>query len=136
MAASATDDSALLDANAAFYNAFTARDIEAMDELWARGLPVACVHPGWPALHGRDDVMSSWRSILLGGSSPEIRCEQVRAACLGDCGYVVCVERIGPDALVATNVFARIDGIWQVVHHQAGPLGPEADLASPGQPLN
>ncbi len=41
MAASATDDRALLGANAAFYDAFATRDIEAMDELWARGVPVA-----------------------------------------------------------------------------------------------
>lgn len=126
----------LIRANQAFYDAFARCDIEAMDELWAGTLPVACIHPGWPALHGREDVMSSWRSILLGGSAPEISCSQPRAALLGDAGYVTCVERIGSDALVATNVFAKEDGIWQLVHHQAGPVSGFEDAAPPDRPLN
>lgn len=126
----------LLAANAAFYEAFAQGDIEAMDELWARTLPVACIHPGWPALHGRLDVMSSWRSILLDGEATDIRFEGARAALLGATGTVVCVERIGSEALVATNVFALEEGIWQLVHHQAGPLAAEAESAPPGERLN
>lgn len=126
----------LLSANEAFYDAFARSDIEAMDELWAGTLPVACIHPGWPTLHGREDVMSSWRSILLGGSAPEVSCSQARAALLGSAGYVTCVERIGADALVATNIFALEDGIWQLVHHQAGPLRAGEDSPPPDRRLN
>ena len=131
-----TPERELLAANAAFYQAFADGDIEAMDELWARALPVACIHPGWPALHGRRDVMSSWRSILLDGDPPEIRCEGARAALLGAAGFVVCIERIGGEALVATNVFALEEGIWQIVHHQAGPVAADAGSAPPGERLN
>jgi ketosteroid isomerase-like protein len=131
-----SEELSLLRTNAAFYDAFARRDIEAMDELWAHALPVACIHPGWPALHGREDVMSSWRSILLGGGAPEIECDQARAVSLGDAGYVVCLERIGTDALVATNVFAREEGVWQIVHHQAGAVADEPDAAPPGRALN
>lgn len=130
-----TERSALLRTNAAFYRAFAERDIEAMDELWAHALPVACVHPGWPALHGREDVMASWRAILLGGESPEIRCEQAVAMLVGEVGLVTCVERIGDDALVATNVFAREQGLWQIVHHQAGPVSAPEPF-EPGTRLN
>jgi limonene-1,2-epoxide hydrolase len=130
-----TERSALLRTNAAFYRAFAERDIEAMDELWAHTLPVACVHPGWPALHGREDVMASWRAILLGGESPEIRCEQAVAMLVGEVGLVTCVERIGDDALVATNVFAREQGLWQIVHHQAGAVSAPEHF-EPGTRLN
>ena len=126
----------LLRANQAFYDAFATRDIEAMDELWARALPVACVHPGWPALLGREDVMSSWRSILLGGNAPEIVCAQAHPALLGAAGVVTCVERIGSEALIATNVFALEDGIWQLVHHQAGPVAAQTDGPPPDERLN
>ena len=131
-----TPEQELLAANAAFYDAFAGGDIEAMDELWARSLPVACIHPGWPALHGREDVMTSWRSILLDGEPPPIRADGARAALLGAAGYVVCIERIGDESLVATNVFALEQGIWQIVHHQAGPLADDADAPPPGQRLN
>jgi hypothetical protein len=125
----------LLRTNAAFYRAFAERDIEAMDELWAHQAPVACIHPGWPALHGREDVMESWRAILLGGEAPVIRCEQVVALVVGETGLVTCVERIGEAALAATNLFARESGLWQIVHHQAGPISADA-VAPPDQSLN
>jgi ketosteroid isomerase-like protein len=122
-----TPEAELLRANQAFYDAFATRDIEAMDELWARGLPVACVHPGWAPLYGREEVLSSWRSILLGGSAPQVHCEEPQAAVFGDCGFVVCVEHIEGSALVATNYFVFRDDVWQIVHHQGGPMNAEAE---------
>ena len=50
--------------NLAFYAAFAERDLEAMGELWASDADVACMHPGWPVLEGRDAVMESWSRIL------------------------------------------------------------------------
>ena len=52
-----TDEDEVLAANAAFYAAFANSDVKAMDSVWARRAPVACVHPGWEALVGRDRVM-------------------------------------------------------------------------------
>ena len=46
------DDEAVLFANEAFYRAFADRDVEAMDEVWAQGVPVACIHPGWQRARG------------------------------------------------------------------------------------
>jgi len=90
--------SELLRANDVFYGVFAAGDIEGMDALWAVRAPVACIHPGWPALHGREQVMSSWREILLDGEAPEIRCEQPYAFAVGDAGIVTCVERFADAA--------------------------------------
>ena len=122
----------MLKTNRAFYEAFTKRDIEEMDELWAHRTPVACIHPGWPPLHGRGDVMASWRAILLGDNSPAIRCEDERVYAMGDSGFVTCIEIIGDDTLVATNFFVRESGVWQIVHHQASPVA----TMPPGEPLN
>src|SRR5882724_13163992 len=74
----------VLEANAAFYAAFEQRDPEAMDALWAREAPVACLHPGWEPLFGREAVVGSWRRILLeGGAPPEIHCERPSAHVAG-----------------------------------------------------
>jgi hypothetical protein len=108
--------SELLRANDAFYGVFAAGDIEGMDALWAVRAPVACIHPGWPALHGREQVMSSWREILLDAEAPKIRCEQPHAFAVGDAGIVTC--------------------IWHLVHHQAGPLQPAEVGFDPGQTIN
>jgi hypothetical protein len=59
-----TDQDAVLAANLEFYRAFATRDLKAMDALWARRVPVACLHPGWTALKDRDAIIESWAGIL------------------------------------------------------------------------
>jgi len=117
--AQATDD--LLRANVAFYVAFGAGDLEALDALWAEGREVAVLHPGWPAIFGREAVMESWRRILQGPHSPEVACGDARAFLQGETGFVICIEHLGDGLLVATNIFVREGGQWRLVHHQAGP---------------
>jgi ketosteroid isomerase-like protein len=116
------DEDDVLTANRRFYEAFTRRDIAAVEELWATEAPVACIHPGWDALRGREEVLESWRAILSGGASPAVQCISATAHVLGDAAFVVCGEIIGKTTLVATNVFAREAGAWKMVHHQAGPV--------------
>jgi len=111
----------VLAANLAFYDAFARGDLEAVEALWAERAPVACIHPGWGALHGRDEVMASWRAIM-GGGTPRIRCTHASAHVLGDCAYVICGEALDGGELVATNMFCREDGAWKLVLHQAGPV--------------
>jgi len=114
----------VLEANAAFYRAFAERDAVEMARLWAERAPVACVHPGWDALDGREEVLRSWRDILSSPAAPEIRCTQAAARVLGDFAYVVCHEVLPSARLVATNLFVREGGRWRMVHHQASPLAP------------
>ena len=46
------DLEAVLEANQAFYEAFEARDIDAMSELWEHTDRVVCTHPGSATLAG------------------------------------------------------------------------------------
>jgi ketosteroid isomerase-like protein len=116
-----SETAAVLFANDAFYIAFRGRDLAAMDDLWAREAPVACIHPGWHALSGREDVMDSWQGILTNPNSPQINCHKARAYLAGDSGFVICYETMGDTVLVATNIFVREAGTWKLAHHQAGP---------------
>jgi len=122
---------AVLFANEAFYRAFADRDAAAMEAVWAKRAPVACIHPGWGALEGRATVMQSWRGIMGNDTSPQIRPRAAKAYILGEAAYVICFEEIGGQFLLATNVFVREDGRWRLVHHQAGPTNdsppPESD---------
>ena len=115
------DLDAVLAVNAEFYTAFAERDFQAMDGLWARRSPVACIHPGWPPVTGRDDVMASWGQILGNAGSPAVECVSPEALFCGDAIFVICYERIEDSLLAATNIFVREDGLWRMVHHQAGP---------------
>lgn len=115
-----SDEKKVLAVNEAFYAAFATRDMGAMEGLWARRTPVACIHPGWRPLRGRADVMGSWYAILTGPASPAIRCSDATAQVLGDVACVVCAENIPGSRLVATNLFVREDEHWKLVHHHAG----------------
>ena len=110
----------VLAANEAFYAAFAARDVAAMESLWAQRTAVACIHPGWQALFGRDAVMESWRDIMSNPNSPPIRCAKPVVHVAGSTALVICAERFPGAELVATNVFVEEDGAWKLVHHQAG----------------
>jgi len=111
------DEEEALAANAAFYAAFAASDAERMDAVWARRAPVACVHPGWEVLVGRDPVMESWRRMFETGGAPPILCEKAVAHLLGPSAFVTCL-------------FVREEGRFRMVHHHAGPL----TRAAPARP--
>lgn len=115
------ENAEILFANEAFYLAFQTKDMRAMEALWARRQPVACTHPGWPSLSGREQVMQSWAAILANPQTRGIDMRGARAHRCGEAAFVTCYERIGDSLLAATNVFVREDGGWKLVHHQAGP---------------
>src|SRR5215212_7921544 len=105
----------VLSANEAFYTAFAARDVAGMDALWAQRARVACIHPGWQPLHGRDAVLASWHDIMSNPNSPPIRCADAVAHVLGSTAVVICTERFPGAELVATNIFVEEDGDWKLM---------------------
>ena len=130
-----SEHDAILFANAAFYAAFTAHDPAAMDKVWATDRPVCCVHPGRTALTSRDAVMRSWEAILGNPETPRMTCHAEKVQVHGDIAIVTCIEHLalpsGAQFLMATNTFARIGAIWQMVHHQAGPVQVDPRIAEP-----
>ena len=131
-----TDSDAVLAANLEFYRAFGARDLAAMDALWARNAPVACINPGWPALADRDAIIESWRGILSSPESPRIVCYDERVFVYGDTALVVCEEELGGGTLVASNLFVREAEGWRMAHHQAGQLVARRSQRPPSNRLN
>lgn len=121
---SSAAEASIQEANASFYRAFTAGDYVAMARVWAERAPLSCVHPGLPAILGRDAVLQSWRQILDETTPIDMRCDRVQVHLLGDSAIVTCYEGNGdqPAHLAATNVFVLEAGQWRMVHHHAGPL--------------
>lgn len=132
-----SDADRVLAANAVFYVAFATRDVAKMETLWAERAPVACIHPGWQPLRGRDAVLASWRDIMSNPSSPPIRCTNPVVHLVGRAALVICTERFADAELVATNVFVEEDGAWKLVHHQAGGVAhPSDEDAGDGETLH
>lgn len=117
----ADDPAPVLAANAAFYAAFAAGDVAAVEACWSRSPDVAVIHPGWPAVHGRDAVIESFRQIFDGESPPNIECAEAAVYVSGAFAFVICTEHLEGGDLVATNLFVLEGDAWKMVHHQAGP---------------
>jgi len=118
-------ESDVLSANRSFYRAVVEGDLTGLDELLSRKAPCAVIHPGWPATHGREEVLETWLGIFEGGGPPKLRCDDERVGFLGpDVAFVICGEQLEDASLVATNLFVLEDGAWKLAHHQAGPAPP------------
>lgn len=97
-------------AEAAFYQAFEAADLETLLAVWDDAGEVACIHPMGPRIEGGEPVRDSWRRILLSGPRLRFRVSNVRATVVGDVAVhlvdeVVTVIEEGREALLhATNV--------------------------------
>lgn len=121
---------ALRAANAAFYDAFEKLDLEAMANLWARSVPVSCVHPGWDLVLGYEAVMQSWRGIFDGSGELSLRSEDAQVVAGSAMGWVVSREILNTrvqntpieNTLSCINTFVLEDGVWRVAHHHAAPL--------------
>jgi len=131
------DLDALLAANRSFYDAFGNRDMTTMDALWSRNVSVACIHPGWDVLIGRDDVIESWRRIMANPAQPRITCCDEVPMIAGPVGIVVCHEVLEQGVLVASNTFVREAEHWRMIHHQSGPTDlPPGRTGAPPGPLH
>ena len=117
----------VLAANAAFYDAFERRSLEAMGEVWDHGDDVVCVHPGWPVLRGWPVVEESWRRIFEGPGRIQFIVTNEASRATGDVAWVTLdenlVDRAATGTIAATNIFVRRADGWKLVLHHGSPVG-------------
>ena len=128
------------DAEAAFYEALEAGDLEAMMEVWAEDEDIVCVHPGGPRLAGYDEVRASWAQIF--GSGQRLSVHVSNQVVLS--GMMLAVHSVHENILVqgearprapiaATNVYLRAGNGWRMILHHGSPA-PQAARASVESP--
>ncbi|MEU6954932.1 nuclear transport factor 2 family protein [Streptomyces sp. NPDC045714] len=131
-------------ANTAFYEALERGDHDELSGRWLPGedLTVSCVHPGWPVLTGRGDVLRSYALIMANTEYIQFFLTDVNIAMTEDTALVTCTENIlsggpaeegnalGPlvgQLVVATNVFRRTADGWKLWSHHGSPVLTESD---------
>ncbi|MFI1831011.1 nuclear transport factor 2 family protein [Streptomyces sp. NPDC020412] len=125
------------EANTAYYEAMERGDTAAMAELWLSAPDVSCVHPGWPVLQSRGEVLRSYAVIMEHTEYIQFFLTDVRASVAADTAVVTCTENIlsggpaeaagelGPlvgQHVVATNVFRRTPAGWRLWSHHGSPV--------------
>ena len=114
------EEAGVFAANAAFYLAISARDIEMMEQLWAEKGEIAVLHPGWPMLEGRDKVMESWQGILANPDGVDIEFGNGTVEFTDDEAVVKGSEFLQAHVTKVVNVFRKHpDGRWLLVFHGA-----------------
>ncbi|QKW07277.1 nuclear transport factor 2 family protein [Streptomyces sp. NA04227] len=161
---SRTDTEDVQLANTAFYEAMERGDFETLSDLWldspqpspegaaagGEAVQVSCVHPGWPLLTGRGEVLRSYALIMANTEYIQFFLTDVQVSVLADTAVVTCTENIlsggpapaegsdpGPllgQLVVATNVFRRTPDGWKLWTHHASPVLAETDDEGPEGP--
>ncbi|AWK10457.1 DUF4440 domain-containing protein [Streptomyces spongiicola] len=132
-------------ANTAFYEAVERGDFEEVSGLWLDGGDaddISCVHPGWPVLSGRGEVLRSYALIMANTEYIQFFLTDVRVSVFAGTAVVTCTENIlsggpaeeagelGPlvgQLVVATNVFRRTPDGWRIWSHHGSPVLAETD---------
>jgi uncharacterized protein (TIGR02246 family) len=116
------------DAEAAFYEALTKADLDAMMSVWADDDDIYCVHPNGARLSGVEKVRESWRQIFASGQTLRFQLREqqhVQGMMLSVHSvyeYVTVAGEPRPRSpVIATNVYLRTERGWRMVAHHASP---------------
>ena len=116
-------------ANRRFYDAFEARDLDAMSDVWAHDDRVSCTHPGWRTLHGWGAVSGSWFALFGGPQPLQFILTNEHVAVEGGAAWVTVDENLisaeGSGTVAAMNVFVRSRSGWQLVAHHGSAVAPQ-----------
>lgn len=125
------------EAEAAFYDAFSKSDLEAMMMVWADDEEIYCVHPGGQRIAGVENVRESWRRLFNNGQTLGF---QLRARheihgmmiAIHSVYEQITVAGQSPSRtpMLATNIYLRTDHGWRMVAHHASPA-PAAPTPAP-----
>lgn len=121
---------------AAFYEAFRAGDLVAMQRIWGAGAEIVCIHPARPPLAGRRAVMQSWEDILGATGGVEVRFDCQNRASADRLAVHIGVETIGtrdsaPALVTVTNIYGLTEQGWKLRAHHAGPIRRGASAPGP-----
>ncbi|MDQ0844234.1 MULTISPECIES: nuclear transport factor 2 family protein [unclassified Streptomyces] len=138
---SLTDTELVEQANTAFYETMERGDFDELSDLWLDD-DISCIHPGWPVLSGRGEVLRSYALIMANTEYIQFFLTDVKVHLAGDTALVTCTENIlsggpaedggelGPlvgQLVVATNVFRRTADGWKIWSHHGSPVLTETD---------
>src|SRR5580765_4680762 len=130
------------DAAIAFYQAFEAKDVDAMMSTWAEDEDIVCVHPGGPRLVGYDAVRAGWDQLFSGDTKLSFRLDEIVVLETVGMALQSAIEHVtvGDDpkprgAAIATNAFLRTPSGWRMVMHHSSPA-PTLSVSPPAGPLH
>jgi hypothetical protein len=112
----------VLVANRRYYEAFEAKDLDAMSDLWERSERAVCTHPGWATLEGWGAVAASFFALFQNGQQIQFVITRERPTVLAGAAWVSLDENLlgdqGGVTVATVNIFVPDEsGKWRMVCH-------------------
>jgi hypothetical protein len=127
----------VLQANSAFYRAFSDKDVGEMERLWLADRSCICIHPSFSPLTGVRDIMQTWKRMFESSVGSFQRtwidpCE-IHLTVKATTAIVTCEEHVYArrfvrgqrrkservNKLMATNIFRKVGGKWYMTYHHS-----------------
>lgn len=122
---------------AAFYEAISRADIDAVMSLWADEEDIVCIHPGAPRLVGHVAIRAAWEQIFEQGGV-DIRPVQLHVTQNMLTSVHNIIEEVHRASsrkhdihILATNVYMKTPLGWRLVSHHASVVPGEAPADTP-----
>ena len=122
-----SDHDQVIAATRRFYDAIeqmvSGRGLAAMRDAWHQVDEVTSGHPSGGWARGWDEVWATWEVFAGFGAADRggSKISDLHASVFGDAAYTTCIfhasKAFGGDSILCTNVLARLDGTWKIVHH-------------------
>lgn len=118
-----------LEAEDAFYHAFSRCDLSAMMQVWLDAGHVECIHPGSSRLQGVAAIRYSWERIFSAGERLQFNivrhnCTQTGNLAIHSISEQIQTDQDNPSAIaevVATNIYELTADGWRMILHHASP---------------
>ena len=126
------------DVSQAFYQAFEARDIDAMMATWAEDEDIVCIHPGGMRHVGYESVRLSFEQLFSGSTRLTFRLDQVvlletvGLAMQSAIEHLHAGEEGARGAAVATKLQISTPSGLRIVCHHPSPAPPITDAPMAG----
>jgi ketosteroid isomerase-like protein len=116
--------------NDRFYEALSGQNLIRLEQLWSHSAYVRCVHPGWQMVTGWENIRESWRKLFTSKICLTVEPETAEVTLHGRIAVVTCRATMTSFTLdgskmtttLATNVFEKTRGRWQLILHHASPV--------------
>jgi hypothetical protein len=131
------DCGAVLQANSAYYRAFSEKNIQSMEQVWMPDNASVCIHPSAKPLVGAKDVLACFQTMFKSSDGAFQRNwlepNQIRLSVKGATAIVTCEEYVYARRFVrgkkrqteliqklqATNIFRKVGSKWYVTYHHS-----------------
>ena len=124
-------------AEAAFYEALTHSDLDAMMSVWSDEEEVVCIHPGGPRIVGLESVREVWRQMLSSAARLKIDVTQAVVSSNAMMAMHSVFENIRLEgqslrapAIAATNIYMHGASGWRMVMHHASVVPDDSDFGA------